>query len=94
MNAIQLTGARTLAEHGTDSQRRYNGLCWAYGGDPQMFRDYVDQGLLPQGRAKGCIDEYRRIRDAFTRTILPFIDEKSMNEVQAKDWFQSASGDK
>jgi hypothetical protein len=81
-------------EHGTDSQRRYNGLCWAYGGDPHMFKDYVDQGLLPQGRAKGCIDEYQRIRDAFNRTILPFIDEKSMNEVQTRNWFQSAAGDK
>jgi hypothetical protein len=77
-------------EHGTDSQRRYNGLCWAYGGNSQMFKDYIDDGLLPKERAKDCIEEYRHIRDAFNRTVLPFIDEKLRQEVEARDWFKTA----
>jgi hypothetical protein len=77
-------------EHGTDSQRRYNGLCWAYGGNQQMFKDYIDDGLLPKERAKDCIDEYRHIRDAFNRTVLPFIDEKLRQDVESRDWFKTA----
>jgi hypothetical protein len=75
-------------EHGTDSQRLYNGLCWAYGGDPQLFRDFVDQGLLPKSRAVDCGNEYRQIRDAFNETVLPFIDQEAMKVVQARDWFK------
>jgi hypothetical protein len=71
-------------EHGTDSQRHYNGLCWAYGGNPQMFKDYVD--FLPKDR--DCAGEYRHIRDAFNRTVLPFIDDKLRQKVEAKDWFK------
>jgi hypothetical protein len=76
-------------EHGTDSQRLYNGLCWAYGGNPQLFKDFVDQGLLPKARAIDCGNEYRQISDAFNRTILPFIDEEARKKVQARDWFKS-----
>jgi len=79
---------RYADEHGTNSQRLYNGLCWAYGGDPQLFKDFVDQGLLPKQRAANCADEYRQIRDAFNGTILPFIDTALMKEVQARDWFK------
>ena len=75
-------------EHGTAGQRRYNGLCWAYGGDRELFKDYVEQGLLPQDRAQGCRDEYLRIRDAFNRTVLPFIDPKSVADVQKRNWFK------
>jgi Putative metallopeptidase len=80
--------SRYADEHGTDSQRLYNGLCWAYGGNPQLFKDFVEQGLLPQGRAIDCANEYRQISDAFTKTVLPFIDEEARKVVQARDWFK------
>jgi hypothetical protein len=80
--------SRYADEHGTNSQRLYNGLCWAYGADPQLFRDFVDQGLLPKTRAIDCGNEYRQIRDAFTQTVLPFIDEEARKVVQAQDWFK------
>jgi hypothetical protein len=80
--------SRYADEHGTNSQRLYNGLCWAYGGDPQLFKDFVDQGLLPKGRAIDCGNEYRQIRDAFTETVLPFIDQEARKVVQARDWFK------
>jgi hypothetical protein len=80
--------SRYADEHGTNSQRLYNGLCWAYGGDPQLFKDFVDQGLLPKGRAIDCGNEYRQISDAFTKTVLPFIDQEARKVVQARDWFR------
>jgi Putative metallopeptidase len=83
--------SRYADEHGTNSQRLYNGLCWAYGGNPQLFKDFVDQGLLPKVRAIDCGNEYRQIRDAFNRTILPFIDEEARKKVQARDWFKPPS---
>jgi hypothetical protein len=85
--------SRYADEHGTNSQRLYNGLCWAYGGNPQLFKDFVDQGLLPKARAVDCGNEYRQISDAFTRTVLPFIDAEAMRKVRSKDWFK-VTGDK
>src|SRR5262245_36373163 len=41
-------------EHGTASQRLYNTLCLAYGGDPQTFKEFVDKGWLPKARAANC----------------------------------------
>jgi hypothetical protein len=41
-------------EHGTVSQRLYNTLCIAYGGDPDTFGDFVDSGWLPPERAQHC----------------------------------------
>lgn len=83
--------SRYADEHGTNSQRLYNGLCWAYGGDPQLFKDFVDQGLLPKGRAIDCGDEYRQISVAFTKTVLPFIDDEARKLVQARDWFRHSN---
>jgi hypothetical protein len=80
--------SRYADEHGTNSQRLYNGLCWAYGGNPRLFHEFVDQGLLPKARAIDCGEEYRLISDAFSRTVLPFIDAESMKKVQAREWFK------
>ncbi|MBO0755703.1 MAG: hypothetical protein J2P54_07565 [Bradyrhizobiaceae bacterium] len=83
--------SRYADEHGTNSQRLYNGLCWAYGGDPQVFKDFVDQGLLPKNRANDCGSEYRQISEAFAKTVLPFIDEDARKVVQARDWFKQSN---
>lgn len=45
-------------EHGTSSQRFYNTMCLAYGGDPQTFKEFVDKGWLLKGRAANCEAEY------------------------------------
>jgi Putative metallopeptidase len=74
-------------EHGTASQRMYNVLCMAYGGDPTGFKDFVDVGWLPKERAEGCAGEYQRLKFAFEKTILPFIDQEQMKKVRAKSWF-------
>jgi len=79
-------------EHGTSSQRFYNTLCLAYGGDPQTFKEFVDKGWLPKDRAANCAAEYKQVYAAFEKTIYPFIDQAMMKKVQAKDWMKSMSG--
>jgi hypothetical protein len=75
-------------EHGTAGQRFFNYLCLAYGGDPATFKDFVDLGLLPKARADNCANEYRQVQRAFTKTILPFVDQDMMKQVQARKWLR------
>jgi len=74
-------------EHGHPLQRAYNYLCMAYGADPETFRHYVDDGLLPKDRAPNCAREFRQIRAAFVQTMLPHIDPVKLRLVQSRnDW--------
>jgi hypothetical protein len=73
-------------EHGTDLQRHYNVLCLGYGGHPEVFQDFVDRGALPAERAKNCAREYQQVRDAFVKTILPYVDQAMLKVVQSKQW--------
>jgi hypothetical protein len=75
-------------EHGTASQRFYNTLCLAYGGDPQTFGELVEQGWLPPGRAANCASEYQQVKDAFATTVLPFINPEGMKDVQQREWLR------
>ena len=52
--AIRRSGPDFADEHGTSSQRFYNTMCLAYGGDPQTFKEFVDKGWLPKDRAANC----------------------------------------
>jgi hypothetical protein len=73
-------------EHGNDLQRHYNFLCIGYGGDPKTFQDFVDKGALPAERAKNCAREYQQVRNAFVKTVLPYIDQAMMKKVQSMEW--------
>jgi Putative metallopeptidase len=75
-------------EHGAGWQRYYNTLCLAYGADPVLFKDFVDKGDLPKGRAANCASEYQQIKFAFEKTVLPFVDQNLMKQVQAKQWLK------
>jgi hypothetical protein len=75
-------------EHGSDSQRFYNFLCMGYGAEPSAFKDLVDKGLLPKERAANCAREYQQVRNAFTKTVRPFVDEGLMNKVRATKWLR------
>jgi len=79
-------------EHGTPSQRLYNGLCVAYGHSPAVFGKFVSAGWLPEQRAKGCAREYAQLASAFERTVLPFIDAKRMAEMDKVDWLAANYG--
>jgi hypothetical protein len=70
--------------HGLPAQRFYNLLCIAYGAEPELFKDVVEKGYLPQDRAEGCSDEYRQISYAFKKLINPRIDKTLKKKVQAK----------
>jgi hypothetical protein len=59
-----------------------------YGGDPQLFKEFVDKGWLPKERASNCASEYQQIRFAFSKTIMPYVDQNLMKAVQAKDWLK------
>ena len=74
-------------EHGTASQRVFNTLCIAYGGDQAGFQDLVDFGWLPEQRAKTCESEYQQAKFAFEKTVLPAIDQAQMKGVQNQRWF-------
>ncbi len=79
-------------EHGNPLQRSYDNLCIAYGGGRVAFKDIVDNGLLPPGRAANCEREYLQIRNAFAKTIYPHIDPVLMKEVQARQWLRPEDG--
>jgi hypothetical protein len=72
--------------HGTASQRMYNTLCLAYGGDPETFQEFVDRGWLPKARADHCAKDFAQLKLAFEKTIEPFIDEDLMARVSKVDW--------
>jgi hypothetical protein len=75
-------------EHGSDAQRFYNFLCIGYGAEPAAFKDYVDKGLLPPTRARNCAREFQQVRNSFTKTVRPFVDEGLMKKVQATKWLR------
>jgi Putative metallopeptidase len=67
-------------------QRMYNMLCIAYGGAPQTFKTFVDQGDLLSSRAENCADEYRLVRQAFDETIVPHVDADMMAKARSTKW--------
>jgi len=79
-------------EHGTASQRLFNGLCIAYGRSPTVFGKFVEAGWLPQPRARGCAREYAQLAAAFAKTVQPFIDPKRMAEVEGINWLAATYG--
>jgi hypothetical protein len=75
-------------EHGANQQRYYNVLCMGYGADPQHFKDFIDKGWLPKERAASCAAEYQQVRQAFSKTVLPFINQSLIKKVQETDWLK------
>jgi hypothetical protein len=81
-------------EHGAPAQRFFNYICLAYGGEPEAFKEYVDQGILPKARAEQCPREYQLVRRAFAKTILPHVDLDLMKKVQSIQWLRQSDGRK
>jgi hypothetical protein len=74
-------------EHGIPAQRFYNVLCVAYGADPKLFADVVEQDYLPKDRAEGCADEYDQISFAFNKLIQPHLGDhltKRLSKMRSK----------
>jgi Putative metallopeptidase len=75
--------------HGHPAQRFYNLLCMAYGANPEMFKDIVDDKYLPKGRAANCSREYHQVRFAFRKLIVPHIDMELAAKVLQMDWLSN-----
>ena len=68
--------------HSLDMQRAFNFLCLAYGKEPDVFQD-IGQAWLPPARRPNCATEYQQALRAFTKTVLPDIDQELMTKVRA-----------
>jgi len=71
--------------HGTPSQRFFNVLCMAYGADPELFKDFAASGFLPQDRAEYCEGEFEQVAYAFTRLIMPHVDQRLAKKLH-RNW--------
>jgi len=69
------------SNHGSPEERYYNLLCIAYGADPNLFADFVQTGMLPKTRAGSCGYEFKTLRHAFLREIMPHIDQPLSTQV-------------
>lgn len=59
-------------DHGLDSQRVYNILCWIYARDPSRYPEIVRDGMLPEHRAEKCPAEYQRLSESWRRILAPY----------------------
>ena len=70
--------------HSLDSQRYFNILCLAYGSDPDFFGPAVKRAKLPPERAGECRWEFRQVRHAMEKLVMPFVDEQQLEYVRMK----------
>jgi hypothetical protein len=74
--------------HSLALQRGLNFLCLAYGGpDSKRFQELADTWLTDERKAN-CANEYKVALNAFTKTILPYVDQEQMKKVLAMQIFK------
>jgi hypothetical protein len=73
--------------HSLLAQRHFNRWCLAYGADKELFSDAVDNGVLPENRARWCRYEWATNAWAFEKLIEPYIDPVQKEVVKLKRWF-------
>ena len=80
-------------EHGAPAQRFFNYICLAYGGEPEAFKEYVDQRRAAEG-ARRAIARASTSWSAgpSPRRILPHIDLELMKKVQSVQWLRPTDG--
>lgn len=59
-------------DHGLDSQRVYNIICWIYARDPERYPEIVTDGWLPEHRRDKCPAEYHRLAESWRRILAPY----------------------
>ena len=72
------------SNHGAPQERFFNLVCIAYGAQPNVFADMIENGMLPKTRARGCAYEFRTIRYAVLHEIGPYIDWAFSRDVWGK----------
>jgi len=75
--------------HSAPMQRFYNLLCMAYGADRDTFEDVVENGYLPEDRARSCQMEFGEVNFAFNKLIMPAIDEELGKKAMDKAWLSN-----
>lgn len=83
------TGSDFAQEGSPESQRFYNYLCIAYGGDLAAYSSFagiVYDTLSRTRRVRRCAREYEKLSYAFTKTILPHIELERLRKVQSTNW--------
>jgi hypothetical protein len=78
--------ANYASVHGLPQQRFYNLLCLAYGADPTLFAD-VMENTLPKRRADNCEYEYQSFTHAFRRELSAYVDPAMAKAVMDTTWF-------
>jgi hypothetical protein len=63
-------------------QRHYNVLCLAYAANQALFNNVVPAGL-PPWRANTCWEEWAMLKRAFTKLIMPHVDEERLRDAIA-----------
>jgi putative metallopeptidase DUF4344 len=71
------------SDHGSPEQRFYNLVCIAYGYDPTTFAAVVENGYLPEARAKVCKYEYSNLAYAIKKLVGPHIDQEQAAKATA-----------
>jgi hypothetical protein len=74
--------------HASNAQRHYNVLCLAYGANPALFNNIAPAGLPAWRANNSCGDEWSLLRRAFTKLILPNVDEARLRQAIAQARFQ------
>jgi putative metallopeptidase DUF4344 len=80
---LELKPAFFADVHSLEAQRFYNVLCIAYGSNPKLFADVVNKDYLPQDRAEGCEEEFKRVRYAIRTSFRPYISISSSRAKRA-----------
>jgi hypothetical protein len=83
---VQVRLAGFASDHGLPQERFYNVLCMAFGSNPTLFADFVQQGYLPAARAAGCVREYMKFANAFEKQIGPHIDYELAKGIAEANW--------
>jgi hypothetical protein len=79
------------SDHGLPQERFYNVLCMAFGADPVLFADLVQEGYLPATRAANCVREYRRFAKSFEKVIGPHIDYELAKGIVGANWIPATA---
>jgi hypothetical protein len=60
-------------EHSLDRQRFYNIVCLLYGQNEEKFAPLVRDGVLPEGRAATCGEEFARVERSWGALLAPYV---------------------
>jgi Putative metallopeptidase len=88
---VEKTLQKYSSVHGLPEQRFFNLLCLAYGADPKVFADVVDNGYLPKRRAGNCEYEYQSFARAFREIIGPHVDKQMARTILDTTWLPQSN---